>query len=126
MTALNEPLLADTTPSPGLPSRFTATPAEVDAYLRTILAEDTYLRYQRAIGDAVLDEIQTSGKAFRAGQEAEHAKHVYLAGMDDVLQAIWDDRYYPSQLLCSKHNGFGPCKGAPWCTPSQTEAGDPR
>ncbi|KOT51133.1 MULTISPECIES: hypothetical protein [Streptomyces] len=32
------------------PSRFSATPAEVDAYLRKILAEDTYLRYQQAIG----------------------------------------------------------------------------
>lgn len=31
-------------------SRFSATPAEVDAYLRTILAEDTYLRYQQTIG----------------------------------------------------------------------------
>jgi hypothetical protein len=29
-----------------LPSRFSATPAEVDAYLRTILAEDVYLRFQ--------------------------------------------------------------------------------
>jgi hypothetical protein len=24
---------------------------------------------------------------------------------------------YPAVLLCSQHNGFGPCPGAPKCTP---------
>jgi hypothetical protein len=34
------------------PSRFHATPAEIDAFLRHHFAEDTLLRYQWAIGDA--------------------------------------------------------------------------
>ena len=50
ITAYREELLADR------PSRFHATPAEVDAYLRTILAEDTLLRYQWAVGDAAAHE----------------------------------------------------------------------
>jgi len=39
-----------------LPCRFDATPAEVDRHLRRILAEDTYLRYQQAIGGAAVRE----------------------------------------------------------------------
>ncbi|MEV0443585.1 hypothetical protein AB0I84_23425 [Streptomyces spectabilis] len=39
-----------------LPSRFGATPVEVDQRLSRILAEDTYLRYQQAIGGAAVRE----------------------------------------------------------------------
>ncbi|TFI30150.1 hypothetical protein [Streptomyces sp. 4R-3d] len=35
------------------PSRLSATPVQVDAFLRTILAEDTYLSFQQVIGSAV-------------------------------------------------------------------------
>ncbi|MFD3970183.1 hypothetical protein [Streptomyces cyaneofuscatus] len=38
------------------PSRFSATPAEVDAFLRQHLAEDTYLSFQQAIGAHALEE----------------------------------------------------------------------
>lgn len=38
------------------PSRFYATPAEVDAFLREHFAEDTLLRYQQAIGNAAVHE----------------------------------------------------------------------
>lgn len=83
----------------GKPSRFSGKPAEIDAWMRERFAEDTYLSYQRAIGDAVLDEIQTSGKTFRNAEEASHVPRVYLAGMDDVLEHVMDDRYFPASLV---------------------------
>jgi hypothetical protein len=84
------------TPEP--PSRFHASPAEIDAFLRQNFAEDVLLNFYRAAGDEVLDEITASGKQFRGLAETKGGKHVYLAGMDDVLTHIWDDRYYPAQL----------------------------
>lgn len=84
--------------SPEQPSRFYATPAEIDAFLRQHFAEDRLLRFYQAVGDAVLDEIRTSAAHFRQTKEAEQAKHVYLAGATDVMDHVWDDRYFPTQL----------------------------
>lgn len=89
---------------PDQPSRFYATPAEIDTWLREHFAEDTLLHFYRAVGDAALDEIVTSGKGFRTRSEAEHGKHVYLAGMDDVLDWVQEDRYYPATLPDLQHN----------------------
>jgi len=38
------------------------TPAQIDAYLRTILAADAYLGFQQAIGERVLDEAVQDAK----------------------------------------------------------------
>ncbi|MGW5465189.1 hypothetical protein [Streptomyces sp. NPDC003996] len=43
-------------PAVALPSRFDATPAEVDEHLRRILADDVYLRYQQTVGSPAADE----------------------------------------------------------------------
>lgn len=75
-------------------NRFTATPTEVDDHLRRRLCEDTYLTYQQAIGARVVAE----------------------AGSEDSCCGR-----YPAVLLCSRHDGFGPCPGAPWCTPRDDE-----
>lgn len=75
-------------------NRFTATPAEVDDHLRHRLCEDTYLTYQQVIG----------------------ARAVAEAGSEDSCCGP-----YPAVLLCSRHDGFGPCPGAPWCTPRVDE-----
>lgn len=85
-----------TTPEP--PSRFHASPTEIDAFLRQHLAEDVLLNFYRAVGDEVLDEALTHGKQYRARKAADNGKHVYLAGMQDVMDEIWDYRYYPAQL----------------------------
>lgn len=92
------------------PSRFHASPAQIDAFLRERFAEDALLNFYRAVGDEVLDEIQTSGQTFRRLQEQAQAKHVFLSGVADVLAYIQDDRYFPAQLpkLASYDRPFNP------------------
>ncbi|MFD7661311.1 hypothetical protein [Streptomyces sp. NPDC059788] len=100
------------------PSRLSATPAEVDVYLRKILAEDTYLRYQQAIGGRSVEE---AAKDIRTETHTPWASQLYLNGMAfaaDHIDPLKGGGRYPSQLLCSHHNGFGPCPGFPKCTPS--------
>jgi hypothetical protein len=94
------------------PSRFSATPADIDRYLRQILAEDTYLAYQRTIGDLAVEE---AAKDLRM----EHAAGNEVGWLDaaDHIDPAKGGGHYPSRLLCSRHNGFGPCPGAPSCTP---------
>lgn len=104
------------------PSRFSATPAEIDRYLRRILAADTYLAYQRVIGNLAVKEA------------AEDLRMDYAArvigsrpGWVDAADHIDPGKgggHYPSRLLCSLHDGFGPCPGAPTCTPRDAD-GDP-
>lgn len=95
------------------PSRFSATPAEIDRYLRRILAEDTYLRYQRTIGNLAVEEAAKDLRMEHAAGGG-HPQWLRAANHIDPPRARCD---YPSQLLCSQHNGFGPCPGAPQCTP---------
>lgn len=80
------------------PSRFNASPAEIDAFLRENFAEDVLLNFYRAVGDEVLDEALTHGRQHRGVMETRNCKHVYLAGMADVMDEMWDYRYYPAQL----------------------------
>lgn len=116
--------------SPQMPSRFTATPADVDVFLRSILAEDTYLRYQQAIGSEAVREAMDDATAYRNSDDNRSMKQAWRSGIDDAMGYIdpeGDGGPYPSRLLCSKHNGFGPCPGAPWpCNPVNSEAGEPR
>jgi hypothetical protein len=80
------------------PSRFHASPAEVDAFLREYFAEDALLNFYRAVGDEVLDEALTHGRQHRGVMESRNCKHIYLSGMADVMDAMWDFRYYPAEL----------------------------
>jgi hypothetical protein len=105
-------------PAIALPSRFDASPAEVDKHLRRILAEDVYLRYQQAIGgEAVTDAAKDM--LSEADPSAPNAEGWRAAA--DYLRK--DGGPYPSRLLCSQHGGFAPCPGAPRCTPQEDAKG---
>jgi hypothetical protein len=81
------------------PNRFHASPAEIDAFLREHFAEDVLLNFYRTVGDEVLDEALQHGRQHRAAKEQSGSfKHIYLAGMADVMDEIWDFRYYPAKL----------------------------
>ncbi|GAQ75868.1 MULTISPECIES: hypothetical protein [Streptomyces] len=38
----------------------------------------------------------------------------------ELIDPAEDGGPNPSQLQCSQHNGFGPCPGAPYCTPKDS------
>ncbi|WDO09928.1 hypothetical protein ME763_32075 [Streptomyces murinus] len=102
-----------------LPSRFDATPAEVDQHLRRILAEDVYLRYQQTIGGLAVEE---------AAKDVRMTVRPEMSGIDqsaryaaaDEIDPLKGGGLYPSKLQCSQHGGFGPCPGAPRCTPQES------
>lgn len=102
-------------------NRFTATPAEVDDHLRRRLCEDTYLTYQQTIGRHAVVE---AAKGVRAESHSPLGSELYRNGMAFAADHIDPQRGggpYPSTLLCSRHDGFGPCPGAPPCTPRDDE-----
>ncbi|MEU8907003.1 hypothetical protein [Streptomyces mirabilis] len=116
-------------PAVALPSRFQATPAEVDQHLRRILAEDTYLRYQQAIGGMAVTEAAKDARDRVDGADipGSPVSSDYVKGhLDgaDYIDPAKDGGPYPSELQCSQHDGFGPCPGAPGCTPRETPKGD--
>lgn len=80
------------------PSRFSASPAQIHAFLQENFAEDVLLHFYRAVGDEVLDEALTHGRHHRGVMESRNCKHLYLSGMADVMDEIWDYRFYPAKL----------------------------
>ncbi|MFJ6730027.1 hypothetical protein ACIQPQ_34520 [Streptomyces sp. NPDC091281] len=115
-------------PADALPSPFHATPAEVDQYLQQVLAEDTYLRYQQAIGgqaEAVRDLRERVDGADIPGSSVTTD---YVKGQPDGADYVNPAKggdLYPTQLQCSQHDGFAPCRGAPRCTsPGATQDGE--
>jgi len=116
------------TPPVTLPGRFDATPAEIDQHLRRILAEDTYLRYQQAIGGQAVKEAAQDARerVDDADIPGSPVSTDYVQGHIDSADHIdpaKDGGPYPSQLQCSQHDGFGPCPGAPRCTPREATKG---
>jgi hypothetical protein len=86
-----EPLTAE------LPSRFHATPAQVDAYLRTILAEDTYLRFQQAIGEHALAETVEDAQTVRASADNDGLYNAdWREGWDDAIERVDPDLCGPA------------------------------
>ncbi|WP_033307347.1 hypothetical protein RFN58_06880 [Streptomyces iakyrus] len=80
----------------GMPSRFNATPAEIDAYLRTILAEDTYLRFQQAIGEHALAEAVEDAGTVRASADNDGLyNNDWREGWDDAIERVDPDRNGP-------------------------------
>lgn len=113
-----------------LPHRFSATPAEVDRFLRTTLAEDTHLDYQRAIGNAAAheaaDDIRQQQGRLKLRGELEADKPWPASDAADWIDPALEGGHFPAVLLCSRHEGvggFGPCPGAPRCTPRTDEIG---
>lgn len=85
-----------------LPSRFHATPAEVDAYLRTILAEDVYLRFQQTIGDHAIAQTMEDADVVRAGADNEGLhNNDWREGWDDFRDRVDPDQNcpYPVALI---------------------------
>jgi hypothetical protein len=79
------------------PSRFTATPAEVDAYLRTVLAEDTYLRFQQEIGAQALHEVVEDAQKVRASADNDGLYNAdWREGWDDAIERVDPDSCGPS------------------------------
>lgn len=104
-----------------LPSRFHATPAEIDTYLRTILAEDVYLNFQQAIGEHAIGQTVEDVQMVRAAADNEgHFNNDWREGWDDVIDRIDPDRNgpYPAQLITFAEVGR-PCAECP----ETTEAG---
>lgn len=111
-----------------LPSRFSATPAQVDLYLRRILTEQTLLNYQWVIGGRAVEEAAKDLRMQAAELESDGEKTAprefrYAADRIDPMKG---GGHYPSVLLCGQHNGFGPCPGASRCTPRDDETGGAR
>jgi hypothetical protein len=112
--------------TPGKPPRFTASPAVIDAWLRQHFAEDVLLAYQQAIGERAVTEatgdLRAAADAPRQLDESRMAHNVRRIRFRQAADRIDPDKAggpYPSKLLCSRHDGFGECPGAPWCTPRQ-------
>lgn len=85
-----------------LPSRLNATPAQIDAYLRTILAEDTYLRFQQAIGEHAIAQTVEDAGAVRAGADNEGLyNNDWREGWDDAIERVDPDQNgpYPVELV---------------------------
>jgi hypothetical protein len=79
------------------PSRFHATPAQIDAYLRTILAEDTHLRYQQAIGEHALAEAIEDAATVRASADSEGLYNAnWREGWDDAISRVDPDQNGPT------------------------------
>ena len=117
-------------PAIPLPGRFDATPVDVDQHLRRILAEDAYLRYQQAIGGAAVTEAAQDLRDCVDGADipGSPVSTDYVKGQldgADYIDPAKDGGRYPSQLQCSQHDGFGPCLGAPRCTPRETTKDTP-
>ncbi|MDJ0342240.1 hypothetical protein QMK19_03440 [Streptomyces sp. H10-C2] len=84
-------------------SRFTATPAEVDAHLRTVLAEDTYLRYQQAIGNAAVTEavaeIREETERLKAHQVLEPDKFRPCRDAADQIDPAQGGGPWPGKIV---------------------------
>lgn len=107
------------------PSRLSATPADLDVFLRRRFAEDAVLDFQRAIGREAIREAVADLRAYRDHPDNGPMKQAWRTGVEDAAMQIdpeEDAGYYPSQLLCSQHHGWGQCPGAPACTPPAKEA----
>jgi hypothetical protein len=89
----------------GRPSRFRATPAQLDAFLREHFAEDTLLRYQWAIGDAAAhqaaEEIRADAQK-RYDRDYSDNRVFRQQGADaaaDLIDPAKDGGHYPSVLV---------------------------
>lgn len=72
------------------------TPAQIDAHLRTILAEDDYLRFQQAIGEHALAETVEDVGIVRAAADNEGLYSAdWREGWDDAIERVDPDRNGP-------------------------------
>lgn len=84
------------------PSRFTATPSEIHAWIQDNFADDVHLRYQQAIAFDVLSEAVGDVQAVRAQADNEGLYNAdWREGWDDYNDRIDPERNdpYPSSLI---------------------------
>lgn len=87
-----------------LPSRFTAQPEQVDAYLREILADDTRLAFYRWLGTIAVGEAVTDAR-LAAERSLDKNEERNLAEYFDEIDPAHGPVAYPSR----------PPLGIPWC-----------
>lgn len=73
-----------------------ATPAQIDAFLRAALAEDTYLGFQQVIGSHALEEAVEDAGAVRASADNDGLYNAdWREGWDDAIERVDPDRNGP-------------------------------
>ena len=80
------------------PSRFHATPAEIDAFLREHFAEDRIRLYQWAIGDAAAHEAAQEQRA-EFGEISAQGRRGDWHGVQDFIDPAKGGGHYPSELI---------------------------
>jgi hypothetical protein len=86
------------------PSRFHATPAQIDEFLRRHFAEDTLLRYQWAIGNAAVHEAAEELRAMANGTypSPNTFDEKYAEGVEwatDEIDPLKGGGHWPSALI---------------------------
>jgi hypothetical protein len=83
------------------PSRFHATPAQIDAFLRHHFAEDTLLRYQQAIGGRAVTEAARDIRSDTNLRKTEGENRLAKYGRElaDLVDPLKDGGPYPSELI---------------------------
>lgn len=83
------------------PSRFHATPAEINQFLRHHFAEDTLLRYQQAVGDRAVGEavedIRVDTNLRQLEGNYDDAK--YGRELADLIDPLKGAGHWPSALI---------------------------
>lgn len=85
-----------------MPSRSKATPAEIDAYLRMLLTEDVYLRFQQAIGEQAIAQTVEDASVVRVAADNEGLYNSdWREGWDDFQDRVNPDQNgpYPVKLV---------------------------
>lgn len=79
------------------PSRFTATPAQIHAFLLDNFAEDALLGYQQAVGAAAITEAVDDVQTVRAQADNEGLYNAdWREGWDDFFDRINPEQNGPS------------------------------
>lgn len=83
------------------PSRFHATPAEIDQFLREHFAEDRIQLYQWAIGDWAVTEaaLDVRSDTNLRQLEGEHQLAEYGRELADLIDPMKGGGHYPSVLM---------------------------
>lgn len=82
----------------GRPSRFRATPAEIDQFLREHFAEDRIQLYQWAIGDAAAHEAAEEQRV-EFGEISAQGRRGGWHGVQDFIDTAKGAGHYPSELI---------------------------
>ncbi|MGV0096978.1 hypothetical protein [Streptomyces californicus] len=78
------------------PSRFSATPRQIDTFLRANLAEDMYLSFQQVIGAHALEEAVEDAGTVRASADNDGLYNAdWREGWDDAIERVDPEKNGP-------------------------------